>query len=38
VDLAGESLRKRGKKWVQRAFREAGKFPSPIPGLLDRFS
>ncbi len=38
VDLAAESLRKRGKKWVQRAVREAGKFPSPIPGLLDRFS
>jgi hypothetical protein len=36
VDLAAESLRKRGKKWVQRATREAEKFPGPIPGFLDR--
>jgi hypothetical protein len=36
LDLAAESLGRRGKVWCQRAAREAAKFPEPIPGLLER--
>jgi len=38
IELAAESLRERGRKWVQRAVREAGKFPEPVPGLLDKLT
>ena len=36
IDLAAESLRSRGAKWVERVVREADKFPDEIPGLMDR--
>ena len=36
IDLAAESLRKRGTGWRQRVVREIDKFPEIVPGLLDR--
>jgi hypothetical protein len=36
IDLAAESLRKRGKGWGERVVREIEKFPRPIPGLMDK--
>lgn len=38
LDLAAESLRQHGQKWTQRAVREAGKFPEPVPGLLEKLT
>ena len=36
IDLAAESLRSRGSKWVARVVQEANKFPDEIPGLMER--